>query len=45
MSMIQTNLSKKQLNAVINQAVADLVPAEQSLGQGKKRLAKYKEYE
>jgi hypothetical protein len=42
MSILQTDLSKKLRNAAINQAVADLVTAKQSLSHGKKRLAKTK---
>ena len=45
MSILQTDLSKKLHNAAINQAVADLVSATQSLSQGKKRLKKNKDYE
>ena len=40
MSILQTNLSKKLRNAAINQAVADLVSAKQSLRQGKEKAGK-----
>jgi hypothetical protein len=40
MSINQSDLSKKLRKAALNQAVAELVSAKQSLGHGNKRLAK-----
>ena len=45
MSINQSDLSKKLRKAAINQVVAELVSAKQSLGHGNKRLAKNKDYE
>jgi hypothetical protein len=44
-SINQSDLSKKLRKAAINQAVAELALAKQSLGHGNKRLAKNKDYE
>jgi hypothetical protein len=44
MSINQSDLSKKLRKAALNQAVAELVSAKQSLGHGNKRLAKNKDY-
>ena len=45
MSINQSDLSKKLRKAAINQVVAELVSAKQSLGHENKRQAKHKDYE